>query len=177
MRRLATPPYCAALPRLTGDLRGSVTFPAEIGPEQRILLGAVNVDRNFCPCSRRNRNPRSVAREPRPNSHSRPRVGRLRSLGVFRLDAVDFFSRMQALIENLVKLQAIELNRARLNQQMRGLPAEIAQAGAALAAAQRQSADLSAALDREDTRCAPAWNGTSTRTARRPRTSGFRSIP
>jgi len=30
---------------------------------------------------------------------------------------------MQALIENLVKLQAIELNRARLNQQMRALPA------------------------------------------------------
>jgi uncharacterized protein len=57
---------------------------------------------------------------------------------------------MQALIENLVKLQAIELNRARLNQQMRALPAEIAQATAALAAAQRQSADLSAALARED---------------------------
>jgi predicted nucleic acid-binding Zn-ribbon protein len=58
---------------------------------------------------------------------------------------------MQALIENLVKLQAIELNRARLNQQMRALPADIAQATAALAAAQRQSADLSAALAREDT--------------------------
>jgi uncharacterized protein len=58
---------------------------------------------------------------------------------------------MQALIENLVKLQAIELNRARLNQQMRALPAEIAQATSALAAAQRQSADLSAALAREDT--------------------------
>jgi predicted nucleic acid-binding Zn-ribbon protein len=57
---------------------------------------------------------------------------------------------MQALIENLVKLQAIELNRVRLNQQMRALPAEIAQATAALAAAQRQSADLSAALARED---------------------------
>ena len=57
---------------------------------------------------------------------------------------------MQALIENLVKLQAIELNRARLNQQMRALPAEIAQATTALAAAQRQSADLSAALARED---------------------------
>jgi predicted nucleic acid-binding Zn-ribbon protein len=57
---------------------------------------------------------------------------------------------MQALIENLVKLQAIELNRARLNQQMCALPAEIVQAAAALAAAQRQSADLSAALARED---------------------------
>ncbi len=57
---------------------------------------------------------------------------------------------MNALIENLVKLQAIELNRARLNQEMRALPAEIAQATAALAAAERQSADLSAALGRED---------------------------
>ena len=57
---------------------------------------------------------------------------------------------MQALIENLVKLQSIELNRARLNQEMRALPSEIAQAEAALAAAQRQSADLSAALGRED---------------------------
>ncbi len=57
---------------------------------------------------------------------------------------------MNAQIENLVKLQAIELNRARLNQQMRALPAEIAQATAALTAAERQSADLSAALGRED---------------------------
>jgi hypothetical protein len=58
---------------------------------------------------------------------------------------------MQALIENLVKLQSVELSRARLNQEMRALPSEIAQAEAALAAAQRQSADLSAALGREDT--------------------------
>jgi predicted nucleic acid-binding Zn-ribbon protein len=58
---------------------------------------------------------------------------------------------MNALIEHLVKLQAIELNRARLNQHMRALPAEIAQATAALAAAERQSADLSAALGREET--------------------------
>ncbi len=57
---------------------------------------------------------------------------------------------MQALIENLVKLQTIELNRARLNQEMRALPAEIARAEAALAAAERQSADASAALSRED---------------------------
>ena len=57
---------------------------------------------------------------------------------------------MQALIENLVNLQSIELSRARLNQEMRALPSEIAQADAALAAAQRQSADLSTALGRED---------------------------
>ncbi len=57
---------------------------------------------------------------------------------------------MQALIENLVKLQAVELNRARLNQEMRALPAEIVQAEAALAAAERESSDASAALNRED---------------------------
>ncbi|MGD0154934.1 MAG: C4-type zinc ribbon domain-containing protein [Terracidiphilus sp.] len=57
---------------------------------------------------------------------------------------------MQVLIENLVKLQTIDLNRARLNQEIRGLPAEIARAEAALAASERQSAEISAALSRED---------------------------
>ena len=55
------------------------------------------------------------------------------------------------LIENLVKLQSIDLDRARLNQELRALPAEIAQSQARLAAAQRQSADASAALSREET--------------------------
>jgi predicted nucleic acid-binding Zn-ribbon protein len=58
---------------------------------------------------------------------------------------------MQALIENLVKLQTLDLDRARLNHELRALPAEIAQSQARLAAAQRQSADTSAALSREDT--------------------------
>ena len=58
---------------------------------------------------------------------------------------------MQSLIENLAKLQAIDLDRARLKQELRGLPAEIAQSEARLAAAERQSADASAALNREDT--------------------------
>jgi uncharacterized protein len=57
---------------------------------------------------------------------------------------------MQALIENLVKLQTIELDRVRLNHELRALPAEIAQAEAALAAAQRQSTEASAALNREE---------------------------
>jgi uncharacterized protein len=57
---------------------------------------------------------------------------------------------MQAIIENLVKLQALDLDRARLNQELRALPAEIARAEAALTAAERQSADASAALNRED---------------------------
>ena len=57
---------------------------------------------------------------------------------------------MQALIENLVKLQAIELDRGRRTQELRALPAEIAKAQAELAAVERKSADFSAALSRED---------------------------
>lgn len=58
---------------------------------------------------------------------------------------------MQAHIENLVKLQAVELERARLTQLARALPAEITQAQAALAAAERASAEASSALAREET--------------------------
>jgi hypothetical protein len=58
---------------------------------------------------------------------------------------------MQAIIENLVKLQSIDLDRVRLNQELRALPAEIAQAEARLAAAESQSAEASAALGREET--------------------------
>jgi predicted nucleic acid-binding Zn-ribbon protein len=57
---------------------------------------------------------------------------------------------MQAHIENLVKLQAVELEHASLAQAVRALPAEIAQAEAALAAAQRMAAEASAALSREE---------------------------
>jgi predicted nucleic acid-binding Zn-ribbon protein len=64
--------------------------------------------------------------------------------------AVFFFPRMQALIEHLVKLQAIELERARIAQEARALPAELAQAEAALAAAQSRAADACSALSRED---------------------------
>ena len=67
------------------------------------------------------------------------------------MNAVDWLVRMQAQIENLVKLQAVELERTRLTQEARALPAEIAQAEAALAAAERQSAEASAALSREET--------------------------
>jgi uncharacterized protein len=58
---------------------------------------------------------------------------------------------MHALVENLAKLQAIELDRARLAEETRSLPAEVTQAQAALAAAERQSADASDALSREET--------------------------
>jgi len=57
---------------------------------------------------------------------------------------------MQAHIENLVKLQAVELERTGLAQAARALPAEIAQAEAALTAAQRLAAEASSALSRED---------------------------
>jgi uncharacterized protein len=57
---------------------------------------------------------------------------------------------MQELIENLVKLQSIELDRTRLNQELRALPGEIAKAQAELTAAESKSADVSAALNRED---------------------------
>jgi hypothetical protein len=58
---------------------------------------------------------------------------------------------MQAHIENLVKLQAVDLERARLTLALRALPAEIAQAKSALDATERQSAAASDALNREET--------------------------
>jgi predicted nucleic acid-binding Zn-ribbon protein len=57
---------------------------------------------------------------------------------------------MQAHIENLVKLQAVDLERTRLTLAIRALPAEVSQAEAALATAERQSADASDALNREE---------------------------
>jgi hypothetical protein len=58
---------------------------------------------------------------------------------------------MQALIEHLAKLQAVELDRARVTKEANALPAEVKQAQATLAVAQRLSADTSSALSREDT--------------------------
>ncbi len=58
---------------------------------------------------------------------------------------------MQEKIENLVKLQSLELERARLSQTLRALPVEIAQADAALRAARQQVASATDALGREDT--------------------------
>jgi uncharacterized protein len=57
---------------------------------------------------------------------------------------------MHAYIENLIRLQAIELARTRLAQTARSLPSEITQAESALVQAQRQSAASSDALARED---------------------------
>jgi predicted nucleic acid-binding Zn-ribbon protein len=58
---------------------------------------------------------------------------------------------MQAHIEKLVKLQSVELERARLTAALRALPVEAAQAEAELAAAERQAAECSDALNREET--------------------------
>jgi uncharacterized protein len=57
---------------------------------------------------------------------------------------------MQAQIENLVKLQEVELERARLAKNAAALPAERAQAEAALAQAQRQAAEANGTLSREE---------------------------
>lgn len=57
---------------------------------------------------------------------------------------------METRIENLVKLQSLELERSRLMQEAKALPAETARAEAALAAAQKHAATVSDALNRED---------------------------
>jgi predicted nucleic acid-binding Zn-ribbon protein len=57
---------------------------------------------------------------------------------------------MREQIENLVKLQAVEVERGKLTQAVKALPALITQAEAALAAAQVRTAAASDALNRED---------------------------
>ena len=58
---------------------------------------------------------------------------------------------MQSNVENLVKLQTADLERARLTAAMRALPTEVKEAEAALAAVERQAADASTAISREET--------------------------
>jgi uncharacterized protein len=57
---------------------------------------------------------------------------------------------MQAQIENLVKLQAVELERTRLTKAAHDLPAEIAQVQTALTAAERQAAEAQVSLASEE---------------------------
>jgi uncharacterized protein len=57
---------------------------------------------------------------------------------------------MLANIENLVKLQSVELERSRLAQIAKALPAQIKEAESALAAMQAKTAAASDALNRED---------------------------
>lgn len=57
---------------------------------------------------------------------------------------------MLELIEQLVKLQTVELDRNRLTQEMRTLPSELSRAEAELGAAQAQAAEASASLVREE---------------------------
>ena len=101
---------------------------------------------------------------PMPVVHTARQVARFRCIN--RLDAMeaarrffpgvrfrmlDFIPPMQAQIEHLVKLQSVDLDRARLAQAVRALPAEVAQADAALKGAQRDAAAASDALSREET--------------------------
>ncbi len=58
---------------------------------------------------------------------------------------------MQETIEKLVRLQELDLERARLNSLLRALPSELAEARTTLTDAERRAADASAALAREDT--------------------------
>jgi len=58
---------------------------------------------------------------------------------------------MQAHIENLVKLQEVDLERACITLAVRALPAEIAQTHTVLAKAQHHAAEASDALSREET--------------------------
>jgi predicted nucleic acid-binding Zn-ribbon protein len=58
---------------------------------------------------------------------------------------------MREAIENLVQLQAVELDRARLEQERQRLPGEVARSEKALAGEQKHAADASAALEREET--------------------------
>ena len=58
---------------------------------------------------------------------------------------------MQAQIENLVKLQSVDLERGRLTQEARALPAETARAQKALTEAQEATGKASDALNREET--------------------------
>jgi uncharacterized protein len=57
---------------------------------------------------------------------------------------------MQPHIEKLVKLQSVDLERTRLTAALRALPGEVTQAQAALANAERQAAEASSALSREE---------------------------
>jgi len=57
---------------------------------------------------------------------------------------------MLAQIENLIKLQNVDLERTRLTLALRALPAEIADGAVALTSAERHSADASDALAREE---------------------------
>jgi len=58
---------------------------------------------------------------------------------------------MHAHIETLVKLQSVDLERGRVTTALRALPAEVAQAEVTLASAERQAAEASDALSREET--------------------------
>jgi len=63
---------------------------------------------------------------------------------------LNFLATMNANIENLVKLQAVELERSRLMHLAKALPSQVHEAEAALAAMQAKTAAAADALNRED---------------------------
>lgn len=65
-------------------------------------------------------------------------------------DGIDFKARMNVEIETLAKLQATELERARLLKEAKALPAQITEAEKELATARKSVADAEAALKREE---------------------------
>lgn len=65
-------------------------------------------------------------------------------------NGIDFNAQMQADIENLVKLQALDVEIARLQQAAKKLPAQISEAEADLQKAQRQAATACDALQHEE---------------------------
>lgn len=58
---------------------------------------------------------------------------------------------MESVIEQLVKLQTLELDRARVSRETRELPGEIARAETALSTVEQRAGQASAALSREET--------------------------
>ncbi len=74
---------------------------------------------------------------------------------------------MQEHTEKLVQLQKLDLERARLVGALRTLPSELAEARAALTAAERLAAEISDALSRKNP-CAPGLSATSPVIARNP---------
>ena len=65
-------------------------------------------------------------------------------------NSIDFVAPMQENIELLVKLQAVELERIRLNAELKKLPVQIVAAQNALKAAEKLAAEAQAALEAEE---------------------------
>src|SRR5664279_738308 len=134
------------------DVRLSATLLPRPVPSLTTVPPAFRHRRHLPTCiSGRCTNPRShAAATPLAVHWMRPARGRVRSSPIGLPDG-RLHPRMLAHIENLVKLQGVELERAKLTQAARALPVEIAQATSALTAAQSNAAAANDALSREET--------------------------